>query len=233
MKKIFLIVGVLFAYSVLAQPIVNLEHFDKQRLHWGYYFGVNTLDFKMDYKILRFPKDTQFTEVIIHKNTGVNIGLTGDVRLVENLNLRFEPGLFFNVKRLEFPWHEERRDRFRTVNSPYLYFPLLLKYSTKRWNNIKPYIIGGASAGINLGSKESLKTDNQEQHFRLKRNNFFYEVGFGIDFYTPYFRFSPSIKGLFSLRNEFVPDNDAVNSLWTSNINGIYTRAVMINLTFE
>ena len=68
--------------------------------------------------------------------------------------------------------------------------------------------------------------------FRMKQHSFFYEIGFGIDFYTAHFRFSPSIRGLFSMRNELIPDKDP-NSGWTGNLNGIYTRGIMLNLTFE
>jgi hypothetical protein len=30
-------------------PITNLENFDKQRVHWGYFLGFNMYDFKIDY----------------------------------------------------------------------------------------------------------------------------------------------------------------------------------------
>ena len=33
-----------------AQPIIHLEDFDYQKFQWGYYFGLNTMDFRMDYE---------------------------------------------------------------------------------------------------------------------------------------------------------------------------------------
>ena len=59
-----------------------------------------------------------------------------------------------------------------------------------------------------------------------------WEIGFGIDFYTEYFKFSPSIRGIFALSNELVPDNDP-NSPWTGNIDAMKTRGVFVNFTFE
>ena len=85
---------------------------------------------------------------------------------------------------------------------------------------------------INLSSNYNLNIDNYEKIFRTQRSVFFYELGVGIDFYTPFFRFSPSIRGLFSVNNELIPDNTA-NSPWTSNLNGIKSRGFLINLTFE
>ena len=41
-----------------------------------------------------------------------------------------------------------------------------------------------------------------------------YEIGFGIDLYFEYFKFSPSIRGVFGMKDELIRDNDP-NSPWT------------------
>ena len=71
-----------------------------------------------------------------------------------------------------------------------------------------------------------------QQIFRVKRWVQSYEMGFGIDFYTEYFKFSPSIRGVFGLNDELVRDNDP-NSPWTGNIESMKTRGVFINFTFH
>ena len=60
MKKIVFILLFLFAFDSHAQksmfakdPIINLENFDKQRVHWGYFLGFNSLDFKFDSKLIK------------------------------------------------------------------------------------------------------------------------------------------------------------------------------------
>ena len=85
---------------------------------------------------------------------------------------------------------------------------------------------------FNLSSNQNSPEDNKNEVFRLKTFNFYYELGFGIDFYFQYFKFSPSIRGLFSLKNELVPDND-INSPWTGNLDRLRTRGIFINFTFH
>ena len=51
MKKITLLIFLL-PLLAKAQPIINLEDFDYQKFQWGYYFGINTLDFRVDYQAL-------------------------------------------------------------------------------------------------------------------------------------------------------------------------------------
>ena len=230
MKRILLFI-LLLPSLMAAQPIIHLEDFDYQKFQWGYYFGLNTMDFRMDYEKFDY-NDASKTDIQTQKSYGFNVGLTGDLRLVDHLSARFEPGLIYNKRQLDFPGFVQERSRYREVASTYIYIPVLLKYGSKRWDNFKPYVTVGASMTLNLSANNKSREDNVEGKFRVNPTIFFYELGFGIDLYTPHFRFTPSIRGLFSINNELIHDNDP-NSPWTGNLRSIYTRAVMINLTFE
>ena len=108
----------------------------------------------------------------------------------------------------------------------------MVKLSTKRYNNIKPFVTAGGYSAINLGAKEDSLDDNSSGEFRMKKNVYGYELGFGIDIYTEFFKFTPSIRGVFALTNEIIPDNDP-NSPWTGNIESMRTRGIFVNFTFE
>ena len=209
--------------------IENLQNFDKQKLHFGYFIGFNQYNDKLDYKIN--PNYATWIE----ESIGINIGLIGDLRINEYINLRFEPGLHTNKLNLRFNERSkftQNSDTIRSVKSSYIHIPLLIKLSTKRLDNFRPYLIGGVSTSFNLSSNQNSPEDNKNNVFRLKANNLYYELGFGIDFYLQYFKFSPSIRGVFSLKDELVPDDD-VASPWTGNIENLSTRGFFINLTFH
>ena len=209
--------------------IENLQNFDQKKIHFGYYIGVNNYNYKLDYKI------NPEKRTLVGDQTGINVGLIGDLKLRENLNLRFEPGLYTNKSEIVFYNREKftsNTDTLRSIKSTYIHFPLLIKYSAKRYNNIKPYVLGGLSTSFNLSGNQNSPEDNNNGVFRLKTNSFYYELGFGIDFYLQYFKFSPSIRGVFSLKNEIVPDQDP-NSPWTGNIDRMSARAIFINFSFH
>lgn len=207
-------------------PIINNENFDKQRIHWGYFLGFNSYDFKFDYKT------PPAVDVEVQSSIGFNVGLVGNLRLHEYFDLRFEPGLYFNQRNLRFPGFANEYESLREVKSTYIHFPLLLKISSKRTGNIKPYLIAGLGTALNLSSNADAKDDNSNSRFRMIKWTNFYELGIGIDLYFEYFKFSPSIRGVFSLDNELIPDNDP-NSKWTSNIQSMQTRGVFVNFTFH
>ncbi|TRZ41385.1 porin family protein [Robertkochia solimangrovi] len=219
--------GIFSAYSQFNEnPILNLENEDKKLVNWGYYLGFNQYGFKVDY----IEDDGIY--ILDGKSTGFNVGLIGELRLNDYFDLRLEPGLFYTQRNIGFPNFSNVDDYLRETKSTYIHIPLLLKASTKRLGNFKPYIVGGLSTSLNLSSEQDNKSDNSRGQFRMKKNTYYYELGFGIDFYLHYFKFSPSIRGVFAMSDELVRDADP-NSPWTGNIDGLYTRAVFINFTFE
>jgi hypothetical protein len=187
--------------------------------------GFNSYDFKIDYK-------TAGPDIQVKKSTGFNVGIVGDLKLHEYINLRFEPGLYYTTRELMFPNFTTESAALRQVNSTYIHLPLLLKFSSLRTGNIRPYILGGLSTTLNLSSNSKSIDDNSAQRFRVKPWTTNYELGLGIDLFTPYFIFSPSIRGVFGLKDELIRDADP-NSPWTSNIESMKTRAVFINFTFH
>ena len=232
MRNILFLVGLTLLVSShsLAQfnrdPILNLQNEDKKFLNWGYYLGFNQYDFQFEYQ------NDIGQDVLVDKSFGFNVGLIGEMRINEFLDARFEPGLLYTARTLGFPGFTDPVDAIREVKSTYIRFPLLLKASARRFGNWKPFVVGGLYTSINLGSKEDSLDDNSSGEFRMKQNVYGYEIGFGLDIYTEYFKFSPSIRGVFALTDELVPDNDP-NSPWTSNINAMRTRGFFINFTFE
>jgi len=209
--------------------ISNLQNFDQKKLHFGYYVGVNNYNYKLDY-ILNPEKKT-----LVSDQTGIKVRLIGDLKFRKKPKLRFEPGLYTNKSDIVFYDRQnftKNSDTLRSIKSTYIHLPLLIKYSARRYNNLKPYVLAGLSTSFNLSSNQNSPEDNNNDVFRLKTNTFYYELGFGIDFYLQYFKFSPSIRGVFSLKNELVPDLDP-NSPWTGNIDKMSARAIFINFSFH
>ncbi len=204
---------------------------DHNVLRWGYFLGFSNYDFNFDYN-----KDMK--DILVKRSVGFDVGLIGNLRINDFIDLRLEPGLIITTRQLYYsptyfqgvPY--DSNDLVRDVKSTYIHIPLLIKISTKRINNFKPFIVGGISTALNLSSNENNPDDNKNGQFRTTKNSLFYELGFGIDFYLYNFKFTPTIRGLFGINDELVRDKDP-NSPWTSNINNMKTRGVFVNFTFQ
>lgn len=206
-------------------PILNIENKDKPLLNYGFFLGLNQYDFQFEYK-------EDIEEILVLKSLGFNVGILGEMRINDFLDLRFEPGLHYTQRSLGFRGFSSENDAIREVKSTYINFPLLLKVSAKRFGNWRPVLYGGFSTSLNLGSNQDSLDDNESGTFRMKKNTYYYEMGFGLEFYLEYFKFTPSIRGVFALSDELVRDNDPF-SPWTGNIDAMRTRGLFINFTFE
>lgn len=233
MRKVFVVIFlIIFSINNLKaqkRDIVQYkQNWDKQKIFWGYFLGLN----KKDYKISYNDKVNSNAFIVSTPSIGFEVGLIGDLRLHKNISLRLEPGLSSNSKELAFTHIEGQRDSIREVNSTYFRVPLLLKFNTDRLDNMRPYVIGGFSYDYNFSSNQDNPDDNSDGEFRTKKNNFSYELGIGVDLYLPYFIFSPSIRGVFAINDELVRDN-IPNSQWTGSVDYFGTRGVFIKFAFH
>ncbi|WP_138433341.1 type IX secretion/gliding motility protein PorT/SprT [Winogradskyella algicola] len=238
MKKILVFLTFIMASQLATAQLFtkekvanNIDNLDQKFLSWGYFLGFNQYDFKFEY-------EQNLDDILVDNTFGFHLGLIGDMRINNYMNLRLEPGVFFTTRNLMYnqSYFEgtdfNDSDLLREVKSTYIHIPLLLKVSTKRINNFKPFIVGGFSTALNLSSNQDNPDDNSAGEFRMKKNMYFYEIGFGIDLYLLYFKFTPSIRGVFAINDEIVRDADP-NSPWTGNVAKMQTRGIFINFTFQ
>jgi len=193
--------------------VKNIPTEDDKKVNWGYLLGLNRYGFAIEYQ----DTAASINQIVVAEQTGFQVGLIGEYRINNFTDLRLEPGLVINSRTLE------NLSDLPKAKSTYINLPLLLKVSAQRFANVKPYVVAGPSVSINLNSQE--KTIPQVDVLPTKTLNYGYELGVGIDLYMPYFKFSPSIRGVFGQSNELVTD--------LPNVQGIYTRGVFLMLTFE
>ena len=86
------------------------------------------------------------------------------------------------------------RTETQEMKNTYISFPVDLKFSSKRQNNYRPYLLAGINPMINLTSKE-------QDIVQLKRFDTMIEIGVGCDLYLPFFKLIPELKFCYSLSN--------------------------------
>ncbi|MDA3816905.1 MAG: porin family protein [Prolixibacteraceae bacterium] len=225
LKRFFLFVCVLFIYvtgNAQMWGVPNLTTFDDRKVHFGFTLGLNTLDMGFSHYYTLEENPTFDRAEVENMNPGYlaeidsvggriradistlapgfTVAIVSNLRLTENLDLRFLPGLSFGSRQLVYnvPIHDlnepSNTDRY-TFRSTYLDFPLLVKYKSKRIINQRPYMIGGLAMRIDI-SKSA-----KEDLIQTKRMSFYAEAGMGWDVYLQFFRLSTEVKYSFGLNN--------------------------------
>lgn len=229
----------------------NLEGFDNQKFSYGFYLGGNNFD----YKLVLDPKygmNGQKSMVQTKSAYSFGAGLIGKLRLNDNFDLRFEPGLQFVEREIIFDTQSNDQyeagttafppftpitltdaDKLRTVKSTYVDLPLLIEVHGDRWYNSRPYAAAGVNWMMNLQSNNKAPDDNSQGLFRTTASNFAWSAEIGIQFYFSRFKLTPGFRGTFMMNNEMVADNASTPPYWTAAIVSAKSRAFMFVLKFE
>ncbi len=241
-KYIFVVLTLFVVLSANAQykkPIrLNEPDYELgKRLRFGFSLGLNTMDFRVkNGRGIEVSPDlqdtTQFFADVSHPQLGFNVNAVADFRLAENFHLRFLPGYSFGQRDLNFFYPDKKLERQMKIESSFIEMPLGLKYSADRVSNFRPYLLAGTNFRVDLASYKKL---NIKEGVLLRLNKFdaYYEVGFGVDFFLEYFKFSIELKysvGMFNVLSRDYADG-AEN--YVQAIDGINSRIFHVSFHFE
>lgn len=208
----------------------NLPKYDHQWIHFGFSLGLNNADF-----IIRPSPDIKMLDSVYvvesESQMGFNLGIVSNLRLGPYFDLRFIPALSFSQRNLEYTLVGKNSKpvlKIKNIESTFLEFPLNVKYKSVRINNGRAYVLGGAKFTIDLASQAGVE-DEEEVIVKLKKYDYSYEIGFGVDFYLQYFKFAAEIKLSIGINDMLVKDE----SLFSRSIDKLKSRIFSISFTFE
>jgi len=222
---------------------------DKKWLHFGFSLGMNTMDFNI--RSTQMAKDSGIYTEVSNLRPGFHVHALSNLRLNDNFDLRFTPGIAFGgVREINYVLADQQNpvidpaDIPVRVESNFLEFPLLLKYKSKRLNNFRPFVVGGMNTRVDLAATKKTwgRSKKEDNLILVKPLDFYYEIGAGMDFYLKYFKFAIELKYSVGLRNVLrtslkkhgeviVPDPE--DAIFTDSIDRLYSRMFMITLHFE
>ena len=247
MKKtiaILLALLTMTAASAQERRAENKPYIDLRPLHFGILVGFNAQDIEMENAGPQLFTREDGTEVMRSVvcdaskwNPGISVGVVADMRLSNHLNLRITPTMHFGSKHLTFRDLDNvdesgvARTETQELKNTYLSIPLDMKFSSKRCNNYRPYIMAGINPMINLTSKD-------QDIIQLKRFDTMIEVGFGCDLYLPFFKLIPELKFCYSLTNSLDKSHasqlkdDALKEM-ASAVRACHSKMIVLSFYFE
>ena len=234
MKKILFLISAIFlpflALSQVERPH-NYPYIDGKLLHFGFSVGLNSMDYSMKrtLKTHQMAMDTFILLPDVSKimPPGFQVQIVSDLKLAENLDLRFLPGITFGQRDMTFYRPDGSKDISMDINSAFLDFPLSLRYSSFRLNNYRPYIIGGFNFRYDMASRNDDKV-----FINIKPADVYFETGVGVDWYLPYFKLGTEIKVGIGLRDLMIYDS-TISPQYMNSLGGLKSYIVALSFHFE
>ena len=226
---LFLLIIISFSATAQKQKIIAQSNYDYKKFHFGM-----SLDFGFFNLVNDYTDNFQNHPDVLSIETDGDLGLgvsfiLPDLRINNRLNFRHVLSVKTvqrNIRYRFYPDYDGPLEVTKNVESWFVESGFHLKYRADRINNSRVYIFFGPNIGVDMASEKDVEN---ETIFKLNRSNFALEIGAGCDFYFEYFKFAPQIKYSYGLKNLIVEDG----TIYTSPLEGFYTRGLQISLTFE
>ena len=209
------------------------KNFDKRMFHFGFMLGFNSSDFTVYQDVNAYE---QYGLKLLENDAqpGGQLGILTTMKLgTPVLRLRFIPTLSFQERLLRYTFEDTvlNKDEIgeERVNSTNLDFPLMLQFRTKRLNNFAAYVLVGGQYSIDLQSQEKASQNYIDPYIKIRRNDVQGQIGGGLEFFAPYFKFGIELKYSHGFINSFIQDNTNI----ANPINKLYNKVWSLSLIFE
>ena len=215
----------------LNDKLLNRPYADMRKWHLGFSVGLHTQDLKFTHNgYVTDDGETWFMEQPSF-SPGFCVNGLIDYRLNDYFSLRLSPGMYFGNKDVKMFDTTNGNRASQNIKSAYVVLPLDLKYSAQRFRNVRPYLTTGIMATFDVAKKRS-------DYLKLNTADFLLTVGFGCDFYLPYFKLNPEIKFCFGLTDVIQHDrtdlaDDPVKIRMTQSLKKATSQMVVLSFYFE
>lgn len=217
--------------SAQEQKLQNKPYIDLRKFHYGFMVGLHEQNLHLKNNGFIDPETgKQWLACNDRMDPGFSVGVLGEWRLNTYFAFRILPTMHFGSKHIEFRDQVSNEKVYQDLKSTYISLPFDIKFSAPRFNNYRPYFITGLNCMYDLTTKS-------DDYLKLKPFNTFFEIGFGCDYYLPFFKLIPELKFCVGLNNVLDTDRkdllDKTKEVFTKSLDDARTYMIVLTLYFE
>lgn len=200
-------------------------NYDSRIVSYGFMIGLHTSGYQVNYADeFVTPQYDTVSSVMAAFSPGFSLGFLVNYRVNEFLDLRIMPKAGFYTHKLQYTYTDESTvEQF--VESTHVELPLLLKYKSMRRGNVRMYMIGGVTPGMQLSGKNEIQSSGLD----ILKSNVQLEGGIGFDFYFPLFKFSQEIRFARGIVNMLGDES----SIYSDPLKRLNTNTIAVYFVFQ
>jgi hypothetical protein len=199
--------------QVRAKGNENYMDFQNKSFYFGMAFGASSSKFRVNQSELIYSEANGVRLVEGVSKGGFNIHMVSNLKMGEFFDFRFNPGFAFMYRDLLF-----NDNTIKKIESVYFETPFGVRFKSMPYNDKRAFVTAGLKYGYDVSSNANSRRG--ENLIRITPHDFQWEVGVGMQFYYPFFIFSPEIKIGRGLNNSLIynrslPESKAIDQIST------------------
>lgn len=215
----------------LNDKLANRPYADLRPWHLGFSIGLHTEDVTFSHNGIPTEQgETWFMEQPSF-SPGFSVNALLELRLNTYFSLRFSPGMYFGNRVIKMVDTTGGNKQSQNMKSTFVVLPVDIKFASQRFRNLRPYVTTGVMPALDVAKKRS-------DFLKFNTTDIYLTVGFGVDFYLPYFKFIPELKFCFGLTDVLKhkrPDlaDDPDKQKYTMALDRATSQMVVLTFYFE
>lgn len=208
----------------------NFKDFQTKPYYFGLTLGYNSSKFQIQ-QSGDFILNDSFSIVTPESVPGFNVSIVGNLKLGDYFDFRFLPGFSFAERDIRYVHtSDEIPDRIRRIESVFVQLPFHVRYKSAPYRDMRMFVIGGIKYTYDVASNARIRKSQRGSIIRVSPHDYSVEIGAGMQFFFPFFIFSPEIKFSQGIGNILINNNQ----LEASNVlEKMFSRTFTISLHLE
>ena len=220
--------GLVEGQNFQANNNYNFFEFQKKPYYFGITLGYNNSTFRA-FRSTEFLQSDSINVVEALNGPGFNLGIVTNLKIGDFFDFRFLPTLSFAERNLEYNRNSrDLRVALTTVESVFVEVPFQVRYKSAPFHDLRLFVIAGVKYAFDVASDS--RTRQAETIVKISPSDFSFEYGAGIQFFFPYFIFSPEFKISHGIGNTLL-FNDKLEQ--STVLEKVLSRTFTISFHFE
>lgn len=208
----------------------NYNYLDFQQK--PYYFGITIATNYSGYKLNHSKSFVLHDSISIAESSmtsGASVHMITNLKIGEFFDFRFTPGFAFSERNLLYKkvigTNFDTQKRFESV---FFEAPFLVRYKSLPYKDKRMFVVGGLKYSFDIANNSNSR--KADQIVKISPHDFQVEGGFGMQFFFPYFIFSPELKVSQGIGNTLIYNNKIAEA---NVLEKLLSRVFTISFHFE
>ncbi|NOT38438.1 MAG: PorT family protein [Saprospiraceae bacterium] len=207
---------------------INFDGLNKKNHYYGLTIGYNYSSFKIEHSKRLLPEGSfRLNEPIAL--SGLTLSMITNFRMGDYFDFRILPSIAISNRTLRYTAPGSKIPKDQRIESVFGEIPILLRYTSEPYKDKRVFLISGIKYSYDFSS--NARVDKRKFDLvRVSPHDFQFEIGAGLQFFMPFFIFTPEIKFSHGLGNLLIFDSRLIES---TVIDKLFSKTFTISLHFE
>ena len=206
----------------------NFLDFQQKPYYFGITLGYNYSDFKV-LKSRDFLATDSIRSVESVSGPGFNLGIVTNLKIGKHFDVRLLPTLSFAERNLMYTKRRQTGASLdKKIESVFVETPIHIRYKSAPYKDMRMFVVSGVKYSFDVANDS--RSRQADDLVKVAPTDFQFEIGGGVQFFFPYFIFSPEFKYSHGIGNGLLYDDRLPESRV---IDQLISRTFTISLHFE